>query len=179
MYCPNCSQEQISEETKFCSRCGLPLAHVAEVLAHDGFLPQFDALAKNKKTIFTRRNGLIFALFWFMFFVLLLAPIFGIADIDELAAVAALFGTMGGLILLIASFAFLKKQPKALDFPNQNPESVKQFYQSSQTALPPPQSIPASAFVPPPAQANWRDTQDLVQPSVTENTTKLLSKDEQ
>ena len=25
MFCPRCSQEQISEETKFCSRCGLSL----------------------------------------------------------------------------------------------------------------------------------------------------------
>ena len=33
MYCPRCSQQQVSEETKFCSRCGLPLGLVSELLA--------------------------------------------------------------------------------------------------------------------------------------------------
>jgi hypothetical protein len=42
-------------------------------------------------------------------------------------------------------------------------------------ALPPHQSIPASDYIPP-TQANWRDTNDLAQPSVTEETTKLLEK---
>ncbi len=136
MYCPNCSQQQISEETKFCSRCGLPLALVAEVLAHDGFLPQL-ADAGKKKKIFTRRSGLIFTLFWFMFFVLILTPLFGVADIDELAAVSALLGTMGGLILLVASFIFLKKETKTPGNPNQIAGSVKNLYQKNQNALPP------------------------------------------
>ncbi len=48
MYCPNCSQQQISEETKFCSRCGLPLGLVSEILANGGFLPQLDELYKDK-----------------------------------------------------------------------------------------------------------------------------------
>ncbi|HXG82728.1 MAG TPA: hypothetical protein VNI84_01765 [Pyrinomonadaceae bacterium] len=179
MFCPRCSQQQISEEIKFCSRCGLPLGVVAEVVAHDGFLPQLAELGKKRK-IFTRRNGLIFTLFWFMFFVLILTPIFGVADIDELAAVAALFGTMGGLILLVASFIFLKNEPKTFAAPVQNadaPNNVKNLYRKNQNALPALQSIPASTFVPP-TQGNWRDTKDLVQPSVTEGTTKLLGKDE-
>ncbi len=91
MYCPNCSQQQISPETKFCSRCGFPLILVAEIVADDDFLPQPAEPGKKKKI--TRRNGLTFTLFWFMFFVLILTPIFLVADIDELAAVSALFGT--------------------------------------------------------------------------------------
>ena len=45
-----------------------------------------------------------------------------------------------------------------------------------QNALPPSESIPTSGYVPP-NQSNWRDTNDLAQPSVTEGTTKLLEKD--
>lgn len=181
MYCPRCSQEQTSEELKFCSRCGFPLALIAEILAHDGFLPQLAELGK-KKTIFTRRSGLLLALLWFMFFVLILTPLAGIIGApEEIVAILALLGTMGGLFLTVISFMLLKKEPKAFDIPIQNTETsagrVKNLYQKNQAALPPPQSIPVSTFVPPPAQKNRRDTNDLIQPSVTEGTTKLLERD--
>ncbi len=32
MYCPRCGQQQISDEMKFCSRCGLPMSGLAEWL---------------------------------------------------------------------------------------------------------------------------------------------------
>ncbi len=179
MYCPRCSQEQISGETKFCSRCGLPLDLVAEIVDCGGFLPQLAESGKKKK-VFTRRNGLWLALFWFLLFAFILAPIFGIAINVELIIVMAFLGTMGSLFFIVISFLFLKKEPKAFDMPIQNTETatgnVKSFYQKNQTALPPQQSIPVSTYVPP-AQANWRDTNDLV-PSVTEGTTKLLKEDE-
>jgi hypothetical protein len=58
-------------------------------------------------------------------------------------------------------------------------------YQSAQSllnkaqnmkSLPQEQSIPTSAYVPP-ANGNWRDTNDLTPSSVTETTTKLLRKE--
>jgi uncharacterized membrane protein YvbJ len=36
MYCPKCSQQQISDEMRFCSRCGFPLGAVKELIANDG-----------------------------------------------------------------------------------------------------------------------------------------------
>jgi len=33
MYCPNCGQQQMSDEMRFCSRCGLALTGLAEWLA--------------------------------------------------------------------------------------------------------------------------------------------------
>ena len=36
MYCPNCGQQQISDEMRFCSRCGLALSGLAEWLARGG-----------------------------------------------------------------------------------------------------------------------------------------------
>ena len=44
-------------------------------------------------------------------------------------------------------------------------------------ALPPQQSIPVSMYDTPRA-GNWRDTNDLDPVSVTENTTKLLTKED-
>lgn len=180
MYCPGCGQQQISEETRFCSRCGLPLGLVSEVLAYGGFLPQLEELNKKKGKILTRRNGLIFSLFWFILFVFIFTPFWGIVDVDELAAMSAVIGIFGSLLLVLTSVFFFEKTPKysniqALDAANAQRQNLYGFTASA-NALPPQQSIPTSAYVPP-QQGNWRDTNDLVQPSVTEGTTKLLEKD--
>lgn len=182
MFCPRCSQEQVSDQIKFCSRCGFPLALVTEILRYDGFLPQLAELNKGKK-LFSRRNGLVFALFWFMFFVLIMTPFFGIMDVDELAGICAILGTMGGLIITIASFVFLKNQPRNTEFynqelPNKKGKNLFQSRQANQTALPPQQSQAAQSYVAPVNAWRAPDTGDLVQPqSVTEGTTKLLQKE--
>jgi hypothetical protein len=36
MYCPKCSQPQVSEEVRFCSRCGFSLSAVRELVAAGG-----------------------------------------------------------------------------------------------------------------------------------------------
>jgi len=181
MYCPGCGQQQVSEETRFCSRCGLPLGLVAEILAHNGFLPQLEELNKKKGKLLTRRNGLIFSLYWFIFFVLIFTPFWGIVDIDELAGMSAIIGIFGALLLALTSVLYFEKVPKKSN--TQMLESAAAERQSlhgfsgKANALPPNQSIPTSAYVPPQA-GNWRDTKDLVQPnSITEETTKLLEKD--
>ncbi len=178
MYCPRCGQEQISSELRFCSRCGLPLNLITEVVAHNGSLPQLEELGKSN-TLFTRRNGLIFSLFWFLFFVLILTPLFGIADIDEMAGVAAILGTMGGLIMMIASLTILKKPSKLQNFDNPQfaQHEMGNLNQAHQSALPPQQSIPVSSYAPP-AGAWQSNTDDLQPTSVTEETTKLLKKNE-
>src|SRR4051812_24535522 len=38
MFCPQCGQQQASDERRFCSRCGFPLSIVAELLASGGVL---------------------------------------------------------------------------------------------------------------------------------------------
>jgi hypothetical protein len=168
-------------ETKFCSRCGLPLGLVSDLIANGGFLPQLADL-HNDKTIFTRRNGVAFAIFWFIFFTMLLTSMFSIGDADELAALSAVIGVFGGLMLLIASLLLLKKAPKQghyapVELTSQN---VNTLHGSHQTALPPQQSVPVSAYAPP-AHGTWKapDTGELRPHSVTEGTTKLLQKDEQ
>ena len=178
MYCPRCGQQQVSAELRFCSRCGLPLSLVSEVVANEGSLPQLEEIFKDK-TLFTRRNGLIFTLFWFLIFVFVLTPLFGAADIDELAGVTAILGTMGGLVMLIASFTLLKKAPK-----NQKSDSAqfignetRNLNQTRQNVLPPQQSIPVSSYAPPPPGSWQSNTEDLQPTSVTEETTKLLKEE--
>ncbi len=174
MHCPSCGQQQISNETKSCSRCGLPLGGVSEVLVHGGYLPQLAAL-NTKPSLFSRRNGIAFSVLWCLFFLLILTPLWGIMGVDELAGASAIIGIFGGLMLLISSFMFLKTTPN-IQLPGHMQPPSGLYGPPQRHALPQSQSIPASSYAEPRA-GNWRDTNDL-QPSVTESTTKLLNEDD-
>jgi len=178
MYCPRCSQHQVSEETKFCSRCGFPLGLVSEILAHGGFLPQLAELYKSKKWL-TRKNGVVFSFMWTIFFLLFLASLWGIADVPELAGASAVIGIFGGLMLLIASLVFLKSGSNdafpASELPNAN---VNNLYEAKGRGLPPQQSQPAQSYAPPANSWKAPDTGEFSRPrSVTEGTTKFLDKE--
>src|SRR6476659_8818599 len=100
MHCPSCGQQQMSNETKFCSRCGLPLGIASEVLMYGGYLPQLAELDKKKRSLLTRRNGLKFSLVWFLFFLFIMAPLWGVLGVDPLAGASAIIGIFGGMILM-------------------------------------------------------------------------------
>lgn len=182
MHCPRCGQQQVSEEIKFCSRCGFPLGLVSEILAHGGFLPQLADLHKSKKWL-TRNTGLKLALLWFIVICFILVPLAAITDAPG-GAVAGLsvIGFCGALFLTVLSFLFLPKEAKnfSSQSENLNEYAPSQFTgkKTNQNALPPPTSQPVSAYAPPSA-GSWKaaDTGELVPHSVTEGTTKLLQKD--
>lgn len=181
MHCPRCGQQQVSSETKFCSRCGFQLGLVAEILANDGYLPQLAELYKGKTTIFTRKNGVIFTVLWFIFFVMMMPAFFGILNADDAAGVSAVFGIFSTIMLLIVSLGLLKKTPKSQHLrPIESAVPASLHGQPpSPSALPPQQQQPAEFYTAP--QGSWRapDTGDLVERgSVIENTTKLLKRDE-
>ena len=183
MHCPRCGQQQVSDQIKFCSRCGFQLGLVAELLAHGGFLPQLTELYKGKTGWFTRKNGVIAAILWFIFFVMMMPAFFAVADAEVPAAISAVFGVFSSLIMLIASIAFLPSSKRTFDLPlaEMPPHGAPVGLQGNvgYGALPPQQSQPASSYIPP--EGSWRaDTADLARPgSVTEGTTKLLKKDEE
>lgn len=182
MFCPNCGQQQVSQEIKFCSRCGFPMGLVSEILAHGGFLPQLADLYKSKK-IFTKLNGMKFGLIWFLFWSFLMTPLLAIAGGEEIVAVTAVLGFVGGMIIAILSALFLQNVPRSLPdgYLNQ-PDNMKPAHlagNQAQNALPPQQTQPAQSYVPPVKSWKSADTGELVRPSsVTEETTKLLKTDE-
>jgi len=175
MHCPGCGQQQISNETKFCSRCGLPLSIVSEVLVHGGYLPQLAAINQKSK-FWTRRNGVAFSILWCLFFLLIMAPLWGIMNVDELSAASAVIGIFGGLMWFISAMMFLPKVNKVNVEQNLPQPPAGLYGQPQYQALPHAQSIPASNFAPPQA-GNWRDTNDL-QPARSESATKLLNEDD-
>lgn len=178
MFCPKCSQQQISEDIKFCSRCGLPLGVVSEVVGQGGYLPQLAELANQKKTIFNKKNGVVFSIFWCIFFIFLAIVFDGIFNVNRLGGLFVAKGVFGGILILLVSLAYFpSSKPKAVELPSM--PTPKNLYGQAQGALPPQQSQLVSSYVP--ATGGWRapETGEFAHPgSVTDTTTKLLKHDE-
>ena len=176
MHCPQCGQKQISDETRFCSRCGFLLTGVAEVVANQGLVPE-QKTGLTGKSDSPRRRGIKQGVFLFLL-VFLLAPLAGMLTIalniePFIVGIAVVLCVVGGLLRTIYALMFESGSAGA-SFPVALPAH------ENRSALPPAQSIPASAYTSP-ASGGWRDTNDLQhQPSsVTDSTTKLLQKDDQ
>jgi len=192
MHCPSCGQKHVStteylrplplwrDKIKFCSRCGFPMELVAELLDHGGFLPKLAELDQ-KKTFFTRKNGVVFSIFWMILLMILVPAIIGIANgAGEAQGISAVIGLFGGLMIMIGSLALL---PSPEEYPLLNaqqmrspPATSRGLHGAQHQALPPQQSIPVSVHVPPRAGI-WRDTNDLEPSNLTESTTRPLEKE--
>ena len=181
MHCPRCGQQQISNETKFCSACGFQLAIVSELLVNGGVLPQLAAL-QSKSTLFNKKNGVMFSVAWFIFFTLFLTSVWGILEVDQLAGLSAVTGVFGALFILISSLVFLPSSKQFSKLPMHQmplPQPSTLYGNTNVTALPPQRQQPANEYAAPAGSWKAPDTGDLVRPgSVIEGTTKLLKRDE-
>jgi hypothetical protein len=155
---------------------------VSELLVHGGFLPQIAELHK-KKSIFNKKNGVVFGIFWMIVLMMLFPAMIGILNgPGELQGLSAVLGVFGGMMIIIGSLVML---PSSKQYPlisaqslNPPPPNAHGLHGAGQhQALPGQQSIPASAYAPPRA-GSWRDTNDLEPTSLTESTTKLLEKED-
>jgi hypothetical protein len=81
----------------------------------------------------------------------------------------------GGILRMIYARLFESDYPNEINVERKTLSFAKKMLGKKTNALP-PQSISVSSYAPP-AVSNWRDTNDLPQPSVIDNTTKLLEKD--
>lgn len=179
MHCPKCGQQQVSEETRFCSRCGFLLTGVAQVVANSGQVPVqktgITGMPDSPRRRGVKQGGFLFLL------TFLVVPILGLitvaTDIEPfLPALGVLLFGVGGILRMIYAVMFETGTGSQLPIHSQNalPGTADQ-----RRGLPDAQSVPASAYVSPSA-GSWRDTNDLQrQPgSVTDSTTKLLEKED-
>jgi hypothetical protein len=178
MYCPTCGQQQINDEIRFCSRCGFLLSDVAEVVANKGISPYKTPSRLSKKDTLRKRGikqGAMVMLVGIFLTALIsvLMPFVGFSPV--FIPLSAVIGFMGGLLRIIYAFMFESNDPADVTIqtiptlPNSypNPKSLSESH-----------SIPADEYMAP-AQGRWMETNDLAQPpSVTDNTTKLLQKEE-
>ncbi len=168
MYCPNCGQQQVSGEMRFCSRCGLALTGLAEWLA-GGSLPvqrtdetQLSEPSPRRKHI--RRASKL------MFFSGVLIPVFVLlcAAIEEGAPLILPAGIFFiSLVWMLYARLFMEETAPAISYATQQPAfgSV-----AARSALPPAVNNPM-----PNIGRQQVRTNELAQPqSVTEHTTRLL-----
>ena len=178
MHCPKCGQQQVSDDTRFCSRCGLPLSGVAMVVQHNGLVP----VVQTKKTFSTntpRRKGLKQGLFIFLlsFLVVPITLILTIAANGEpfgVVIAAVLFG-VGGLLRMAYALLFQSDDISAGSEFGMGPAIAEP---ADLHSLPSPSTEAAADYVSP--MGTWRDTNDLKSgpPSVTDKTTRLLERDD-
>lgn len=183
MHCPKCGQQQITEETRFCSRCGFLLTGISQVVANEGQLP---ASAQTKPTkLSPRARGVRKGLFFFLlsFLVLPIIMLITIATDHEpfvLFAAAVIF-IVGGLLRAAYALMFESPVEVPLGIPAAHGHNQPQTISSGDpNALPEASTIPAAAYSAPPETGMWRDTNDLQKTphSITDSTTKLLERDQ-
>jgi hypothetical protein len=180
MFCPRCGQEQISNETRFCSRCGFLMTGVGALIANDGNTALITS--GPAKIDSPRRKGLKQGLFIFLL-TFLVVPIISILTVWAKAepfavSIAAIVLFVGGLLRMAYAMLFESSLPTESTLEQTVYQTAPGFLNKKQTpdALPPQQTIPTSSYMPP-KHGNWRDTNDLEPSSVTDHTTKLLEKD--
>jgi hypothetical protein len=179
MYCPQCGQQQVSEVIRFCSRCGFPLDGVAEILASGGILPVRYVQPTNKqlspRSKGVRQGALL------MLSTLLIVPLIAILSVFFLARgeiivpIAAISLFVGGLLRIF--YALLMEDATA---PVNQQSSIQQQPQQFQIrGGATPNRLPAGTPTPVPTWRSTPNSSEIYQPpSITENTTRLLDKDD-
>lgn len=170
MYCPNCGQQQISDEMRFCSRCGLALSGLMEWLASGGAPAKTESKATVSPDSPRRKNMRRAAKM--MFFSIALSPVFLIISIVEDKGEPLIFP----LLLFLASLAWMlyarlfSDHNSPVSLPAAAAQTTALGSAQVRSALPPATNIPM-----PDMRRQQVRTNELAQPaSVTENTTRLL-----
>ena len=179
MFCPQCGQQQATGVIRFCSRCGFPLDGVIQLLGTGGMIPVYRN-PDEPVPISPRRKGVKQGFVLFLLGVIIV-PLLGImasfgnsAFLEILTAFAAIICFIGGPLRMLYAAVFEEGAPRTMPMYGSPPVAQSQFG--------PP--MHHHALAPPPVRtpSSWRsrpNTAELVNPpSVTENTTRLLEKED-
>ena len=165
MYCPKCGQQQLSDEVRFCSKCGFQLVAVSQLLRTDGIA----FVQPNEKLLLIKRPELRKgAKQVFLSFGLLVVsfPLMGIIDPHFPFAYPLIIGTAFIIFLfsLLQMIYYIFFGESILPIKNQtfafNGNQPQLNYQSTQSL---------------PFETRSFDTTEFVQPpSITEPTANLI-----
>ena len=164
MYCPKCGQQQISDEMRFCSRCGLALSGLADWLAGGGLPAQRQAEVQQVSTDSPRRKGIRRAskLMFFsgVLFVIFIAISLAVDEGGPMIVPAVVFFV--SLVMMLYARLFSSATSPV------NNQTTELNSTSTRSSLPPATSIPIN-------NRQQVRTNELAQPpSVTDHTTRLL-----
>lgn len=163
MFCPKCSQQQASEELRFCSRCGFPLTGVTLLLENDGEVPPTKQTVSRGR-IFKESLLLMFAS-WLVALVATNMFDWG-GPFETVAKIGSLiFFVLGliGLLKFVFVFLFVRESVSA-------PSPKTLTASTRRAALPSPQENPLTDY---PQRSNTKEM--APRGSVTESTTRLLN----
>jgi hypothetical protein len=179
MFCPQCAQQQVSETVRYCSRCGFLLEGVSAVVASGGQLPmRYVQTASRELSARSKgvRQGALLMLSTF-----LIVPIVAILTVSINAAphifvpIAAIGCFVGGLLRML--YALMMEDANAPIDREQlaayAPPPAAQLEGHRPIASAQASFNPAQAWKPRPNTAEI-----MTPPSVTENTTRLLNKED-
>jgi hypothetical protein len=179
MFCPKCSQPQVSDETQYCPRCGLPLGDVKRVL-------EGGAVGRGESELSPRQRGVRQGATLMLLCVILLpayvllAALFPAEDrLVESSPSDTPFEKISQAVLLTIFMAGLARVLYARLFqrgagPAEEDETETAGLKGSASghALPPAQAVPVSGF------GAWRaDTGEMARRGVTEHTTHSLGEE--
>jgi len=178
MYCPQCGQQQLSDNVRFCSRCGFLLEGVSTVMASGGIVPirpmQAGPKALSPRSKGVRQGAML------MLSTALIVPLLAIITVnltgnpEFIVPLAAVVCFVGGLLRILYALIMEDANPP-MDL-NQA-SGYAQGYTPQLEGSVRPSLPPASA-----SPVGWRarpNTAEIYQPpSITENTTRLLDKED-
>lgn len=178
MFCPKCSQQQVSDETRFCSRCGFQLGVVKALLASEGS-GEIQASGKGKLDRSLRKRDLTIGAMLMFFVAFVVAAITVDLPPSHSARIALLIIAWLILSLFINIVPLVRylfhgeaQTPASNDSLSGLVSGMMKKSGESRASLPPAQSIPANFG------AQRVQTAEVVHPpSVTERTTNLLDKE--
>jgi hypothetical protein len=181
MFCPQCGQQQASGIVRFCSRCGFSLDGVIQLLRTGGILPVYHNPDEPVKISPRRRGvkqgGILLLTGAVLVPILGILASFGSTFFEVLTAFAAVICFLGGPLRMLYAGVFEEGAPNPYrPVPRPYvpaPAPPHQFTPHVQQSALPPQSSQ-----PPPWRARPITAELANPPSVTENTTRLLDRDE-
>jgi hypothetical protein len=173
MFCPRCSQEQVSSEQRFCSRCGFPLADVSEALSNEGYVDRNTAERLNGLRLRVIIGAGVMALSLVFFVVSLVLGTPEPSYVIQLNLLVTIIVFLLGLLWI--GYSLWQGPRTASRRPGESTSTNLDQLADPVTAQLPqgvPPALPES-YAAPPAVGRARDLAG----SVTDNTTKLLDPD--
>lgn len=182
MHCPKCGQQQVSEDIRFCSRCGFLLTGIAEVISNNGVIPGSETSVSKSSP---RNRGVKQGVFVFLLGFLVVPIVLAISIATSLgpapSLISAFLFLMGAVLRVAYALLFESNAPGESTLEEKLLAASQRNFKTQQEpgALPPQRSTPVSDYISPAAGA-WRDTNDLqrVPGSVTDPTTKFLEEND-
>jgi hypothetical protein len=169
MHCPRCGHQQNSDKISFCTKCGLEISDVKELLTSE--LSESKANRKSE-IIKARKQGMIM-IFSSFAFIILFAAVREFYPLPKFIALIGLLFMVGGAfrMSMASLFSSNNSSKESVDLPENDFETDKlSGGQVSDKSLPEAEYRPPLDF-----ETRKFDTNDLATPaSVTEHTTKHL-----